>query len=623
MPVNATYPGVYIDEVKSSVRTITGVATSVAAFVGYAPRGPADRPVHITGWADYEAVFGGLQSNCPMSYAVYQFYLNGGSEAEIVRVVKDADDLVRLPLGTSPSSKEPTARPSPPTAPAAGSEGGEASEGSGEGAASASASASASDDKKKASRSGPEASGGGKATAASTPSGGAATTSVPSLVAAYPGRWGRNLRARVDYDTQPIPKGEDRKLFNLTVRDMETGAEERYLNVSVEHESPRSLQHVLESSRLVRVGPDSPITAVPPTSLTPKEEGADPFTAKSEDGQPCCYAPAEGGNPGTAQDERPTDPNAYLGDPAAKTGLQQLLKTDIFNILCLPDTHWLDEQLQAKGGSTKLLRDAALKLCVERRAILLVDPPPTWTGQQPNGGSNANAVGTVLDHLTDIDTGDSGKNAAVYYPRVLSPDPLREGAVRAFPPCGVMAGVLARTDVQRGVWKAPAGTDASLSGVSDLEVPLTDLEIGRLNPVGVNCLRRLPAAGPVAWGARTLRGSDRLADEWKYLPVRRLALFIEESLFRGTQWVVFEPNDEPLWASVRLNVGAFMNSLFRAGAFQGRTPQEAYLVKCDKDTNPQNDIDRGIVNIHVGFAPLKPAEFVIVHIQQLAGQIQV
>jgi phage tail sheath protein FI len=118
------------------------------------------------------------------------------------------------------------------------------------------------------------------------------------------------------------------------------------------------------------------------------------------------------------------------------------------------------------------------------------------------------------------------------------------------------------------------------------------------------------------WGARTLRGADRLADQWKYLPIRRLALFIEESLFRGTQWVVFEPNDEPLWASIRMNVGAFMNTLFKQGAFQGATAREAYLVKCDQENNPQNDIDRGIVNILVGFAPLKPAEFVVISIQQ-------
>jgi phage tail sheath protein FI len=159
-------------------------------------------------------------------------------------------------------------------------------------------------------------------------------------------------------------------------------------------------------------------------------------------------------------------------------------------------------------------------------------------------------------------------------------------------------------------------------GVPKLSVPLTDNENGELNPLGINCLRALPAAGRVVWGSRTREGDDRLASEWKYIPVRRTALFIEESLYRGIQWVVFEPNDEPLWAQIRLNVGAFMNSLFRQGAFQGSTPREAYFVKCDKETTTQDDINRGIVNIVVGFAPLKPAEFVVLKIQQIAGQIQ-
>lgn len=162
-----------------------------------------------------------------------------------------------------------------------------------------------------------------------------------------------------------------------------------------------------------------------------------------------------------------------------------------------------------------------------------------------------------------------------------------------------------------------------LVGVPQLSVALNDAENGELNPLGINCLRTMPAAGRIIWGACTLQGDDRLASEWKYIPVRRTALFIEESLYRGTQWAVFEPNDEPLWAQLRLNIGAFMNNLFRQGAFQGQTAREAYLVKCDSETTTQNDINLGIVNVVVGFAPLKPAEFVVIKIQQLAGQIQV
>jgi phage tail sheath protein FI len=194
--------------------------------------------------------------------------------------------------------------------------------------------------------------------------------------------------------------------------------------------------------------------------------------------------------------------------------------------------------------------------------------------------------------------------------------------LRTFAPSGVVAGLYARIDSTRGVWKAPAGTEATLSGVQGMVYKLNDAENGVLNPLGLNCFRSFPVYGNVSWGARTLVGSDADASQWKYVPVRRIALYIEESLYRGTQWVVFEPNDEPLWAAIRLNVGSFMQELFRKQAFQGKTPSEAYFVKCDKETTTQDDIDRGIVNILVGFAPLKPAEFVVIQIEQLAGQSQ-
>jgi hypothetical protein len=209
-------------------------------------------------------------------------------------------------------------------------------------------------------------------------------------------------------------------------------------------------------------------------------------------------------------------------------------------------------------------------------------------------------------------------HAAVYFPWIYISDPLQNGKPRLAPPSGTIAGIYARTDASRGVWKAPAGIDATLLGVPKLDYKLTDMENGILNPRGANAIRVLPNIGAVSWGARTLRGDDMLASEYKYVPVRRLALYIEETLFRGTHWVVFEPNDEPLWAQIRMNLGAFMNNLFRQGAFQGKTPREAYLVKCDAETTTQYDIDRGIVNILVAFAPLKPAEFVVIRIQQKA-----
>jgi phage tail sheath protein FI len=321
------------------------------------------------------------------------------------------------------------------------------------------------------------------------------------------------------------------------------------------------------------------------------------------------YNASGGGNPG-GKDAPPVDTppgyEDYLGSQADKSGIYQLYNAGIFNLLCLP------------GAPAQLLTNAAT-LCVDQRAILLVDPPAGWT-------TVANAVaGMNAPPLT----GTPAANAAVYFPGVQIADPSQNGLLITVPPCGTIAGVIASTDASRGVWKAPAGTAASLVGVTSLvgvagglPLNLADSDSGQLNPLGVNCLRSFPVIGPVVWGARTLVGADALTNQWKYLPVRRLALYIESSLLQGTQWVVFEPNDEPLWSAIRLNVGAFMNSLFQQGAFQGQTAQDAYLVKCDQENNPQNTIDQGIVNILVGFAPLDPAEFVIIQIEQLAGQLQ-
>jgi phage tail sheath protein FI len=246
--------------------------------------------------------------------------------------------------------------------------------------------------------------------------------------------------------------------------------------------------------------------------------------------------------------------------------------------------------------------------------MLIVDPPSTWK--------------TVpLDFPTILANpalSPSSANAAVYYPNLVLTDD--SGANFNAGPCGAMAGVWAATDSSRGVWKAPAGTAATITGITGFSAPgqsansagvtIADDESGTLNPLAINALRTMPLVGPVVWGARTTVGADQTPNQWKYLPVRRLALFIEESLRRGTQWAVFEPNDEPLWSSLRLNVTTFMQNLFQQGAFQGSTPADAYLVQCDANNNPQAQIDLGIVNILVGFAPLYPAEFVVISIQQ-------
>jgi phage tail sheath protein FI len=296
---------------------------------------------------------------------------------------------------------------------------------------------------------------------------------------------------------------------------------------------------------------------------------------------------------------------------ALKTGLSALEDVDLFNILCIPRAAELVQNAADTLGDaamTSVISDA-LTYCEGRRAFMVIDIPRF-----------INTVEEVKDWL-DAHNGFRHKNAALYFPRLMMPNPLDEYRLRSAGASGTMAGLYARIDSTRGVWKAPAGTEASLRGIGGIETKLTDAQNGTLNPLAINCLRNFPIYGDVAWGGRTLVGSDLAGSEWKYIPIRRLALFLEESLYRGTKWVVFEPNDEPLWAQIRLNLNAFMMGLFRQGAFQGSTPDKAFYVKCDGETTTQAHRDRGIVNIEVAFAPLKPAEFVVIKIQQIAGEL--
>ncbi len=524
MPVSLSYPGVYVEEIPSGVRTITGVATSITAFVGRALRGPtdADGPVVVNSWSDFDRVFGGLWVHSPMSFAVRDFFLNGGSQAIIVRLFKGVD---------------------------------------------------------------------GEATNAELSLGGGYV-----LTARNPGTWGNRLRARVDYDTRDTA---DTKLFNLYVRDDKTGVVEQFRNVTVDPAGARRVDKVLGSeSTLVRGAPLSGGESRPDDHDAP--DAPNPLWG---DNATNTKVESAGQVPGDGE-----IPKAGEYTAAGKRGIRALEHADLFNLLCLPP-YALDPDGGVDGAVEKSVITDAAAYCEQRRAVLVVDP--MWNSQD-------DAVTGAADFASNV--GTNSKNAAIYFPRLIQPNPLRDNQLEPFAPCGTVAGVIARTDAQRGIWKAPAGLEASLVGVPALEVPLTDAENGELNPLGLNCLRTMPAAGSVVWGARTMRGNDKLASEWKYLPVRRTALFIEESLYRGTQWVVFEPNDEPLWAQIRLNVGAFMHDLFRQGAFQGLTPREAYFVKCDKETTTQTDINNGIVNIVVGFAPLKPAEFVVIKLQQMAGR---
>ena len=526
MPTAPSYPGVYINELPSSVHTITGVPTSIAAFIGPAKQGPINVATQVNSWADFERGYGGLLPGTEMSYGVYQFFLNGGATAQIVRAANGATPASITLAGTIP---DPAAKdPAPFLALAASSAGSWANN--------------------------------LQVTITEPPTLGA-PNQAPSA-------------SKAEDDTTTLPT------YNLTITDASTGNTENYFRVSTLDNDPNNLANQLLSSALVTIFPGS--------TATLKVSASTPATTAGSDG---------------------TAPEPMDLVTAAQAALPNV---DIFNMLCVPDAAvnpW------KPGDATAFTYETVLEdlesICADRRAILLVDPPEGWPA--------ANSATVTLENQLLL-SGEKYTNSAIYYPRVSIVDPAT-GAVRQVGPSGTMAGVYAATDAARGVWKAPAGTAATLVGAVDLETKLNDADNGTFNPLGVNCLRNFPIYGPVSWGARTTAGSDQVGSQWKYVPVRRLALFIEESLYRGTKWVVFEPNDEPLWSSIRLNVGSFMNGLYRQGAFQGSTPQQAYLVKCDADTNPQSSIDQGVVNIVVGFAPLKPAEFVFINIEQLAGDL--
>ena len=492
MPSALTYPGVYIEEVSSGVRTITGVATSIALFLGWARRGPIDRAVRISNFTDYQRAFGVLDKGSLLGYGVKHFFDNGGAEAYVLRLADTAAAKVsKVTIGSL------------------------------------------------------------------------------AIEASSPGKWGDS------YDIKITPRSDDTSHFRLQVldRDNNNAPVESFENLSVASADPRfAASAINDRSAFIKV-----------------TVGAAPTTPTAD------TKPLAGGDNGT---ELKPDTANFKNALLAQFGIGTVTdRIDIFNLVCVP------------GETDPTTLGALQTACKNRRAFLIADAPSTAT------------VTTMDADLNPALRSSDAPYSAMFFPWVKAPDPLQEDALVDFPPCGFVAGVFARTDSSRGVWKAPAGSEATLNGATGLSITMSDAENGHLNPRGINCLRTLPVYGNVVWGSRTMHGQSDRGSEWKYIPVRRMASFLEESLYRGTQWVVFEPNDEPLWAQIRLNIGAFMQNLFRQGAFQGKSPREAYFVKCDRETTTQTDINLGIVNILVGFAPLKPAEFVVLKLQQIAGDI--
>ena len=750
MPVTPTYPGVYIEEISSGVRTITGVSTSVAAFIGAAKRGPINTAVRILSFGDYERRFGGLDAESELSYAVRQFFLNSGSEAWVVRIAKDVNAAFKELLNTSSQDSlkitavdegksgnniqvkvdYKTSNPastfnlafnyiSPDNPQDNFSEKFE------------NLSLNSKDSRylenvingisqlvkvertanldnigsiKGTSRSGQISNISQLIDTSHNQLQVVVNGSAPVTVI-IDNVLGNNDQDKLDSICQKITeqvaaidcvrenntilltskttgKTSSVRVLPGLINDVSSRLKLGTLNGGVETDAVAQLRPAEKPDHGILVSgtiQDSDLTDVPTNkySLQISLDGYNPDTISIDqaalsspdlatnlndlagriqasvrslklgnlayteftctvNGNKLILAsgtrgagssvfvdkasnndlaetlkltktlatstPAKNETLQNGNESAYTENDAYnllFGKQSERKGIYALEAVDLFNLLCLPGI---------TDGS--VLIDAAA-YCQERRAFLIADAP-----------KNADTPAEIEPVISGTALPKT-EYGAVYYPWIYTADPLNNGKLRLSAPSGTIAGLYARTDSTRGIWKAPAGTDATLVGVQKVAYILTDKENGTLNPLGVNCLRIFPIYGAVAWGARTLRGADQIGSEYKYIPVRRTALYIEESLYRGLKWVVFEPNDEALWAQIRLNVGAFLNNLFRQGAFQGKSPREAYFVKCDKETTTQNDINLGIVNIVVGFAPLKPAEFVIIKVQQIAGEIAV
>lgn len=497
MPPHVTFPGVYVEEIPSGTHSITGVPTSIAAFVGWAARGFADRALAIRSFAEFARTYGGLDSRSLLGYAVRHFFDNGGRDAVVVRLTASNAAIASATLD-------------------------------------------------------------GKL----------------NILASSPGAWGN------EYSIEIRANADDPVQFSLAVWHQPPGGPgvvvERFDNLSMGPGGSRPVDNVLaNASAYVRAARAGSALGRP---------------ADTQINAPVALAGGLDGDvllPNTDAFEQhfPAD-----GTGAAFKLLDQV---DLVNLVAVP------------GETTPSVIARLQSYCRRRRAFCLVDGPDQATLAQMQSAPDS----TI--------TGADATNAALYFPWINAPDPLKPSLIRAFPPSGFVAGIYARTDSARGVWKAPAGLEATVAGAAGVSLRLSDAEQGALNSRSVNVIREFPTYGTVIWGGRTLAGADTRVSEWRYVPLRRLALYIEESLLRGTKWANFEANGEALWSAIRNVIGAFLYGLFRQGAFAGGTAQEAYFVKCDSQTTTPIEIENGVVNITVGFAALKPAEFVVITIQQL------
>lgn len=636
--VQPTYPGVYVEEVSSGVRPITAASTSTAAFIGQAQKGLIGEPVKIYNFTEFQELYGDYISGGFLAHAVFQFFNNGGSQSYVIRVT----GLGALESNIVINDRVPNPNADPSLKIEASSPGvwGDRIE--------VRVSTSTNDPGNEFKL---EVFMQGESTSRETFDNLSMVSDVANFVETRLSS-SNYIRATVDPTNNNAVNGTSRG--SAAPIGLPLGETILRINVDGGGYQEYDLQTAVPGSVIDLSSPANIVTAlnaIVPNLTASLDSGVlllSSNTASFESS--VSVAPASdlahdctgylslgtlrggvetlGGAITRPMENTDTGLNPvprYLVGIHSPVGATEMvfsiqsgsdggaITNDDPYIDAFPKLDNIDDVslMAVPGMGSDFLLSAGMNYCANRSL------------------SDCFFIGDMSQDDDDVILAQgfvgpiSPKNSygAVYMPWLLAPDPTGVSAEPIpVPPSGYVAGMYAKTDSNRGVWKAPAGIESALAGTSGLVANLTDVEHGNLNqdPYNVNVIRQFKHAGRVIWGARTISSDP----EYRYVPVRRMAIMLRVSLYRGTQWVVFEPNDEPLWAQIRLNVGAFMHNLFRQGAFQGKSPKEAYLVKCDAETTTQNDINQGIVNIIVGFAPLKPAEFVMIKIQQLAGQVE-
>ena len=640
-----TYPGVYVEEVPSGVRPIAAASTSIAAFIGVAERGPVGEAVKIFNFTEYQNHYGGFIPNSFLSHAVYQFFNNGGTQCYIVRVAganaATANIVLRDRAATNPQASLTISASSPGVwgnqlavvitngtndplnefnlavfqqdelvplerfdnlsmAPDAANFAPTATVSSRY--IQITTNAANTDAQAGTSR------GGGTAGALATPK----------------TKFRININGdgyqEVDLQTAvPNPAPDLNSVANIATAIQTQVRALAKLRASTDQ---NAFAHLLcEVNNGVLLLTSGVASAVSSVKVAPAANSSLDATGLLRLGQLTGGVETLGGavlRPQNNPPRTPPDNYYFIGDNSAPTVEVASVVAGSDGSAIITDQEYIDafpklddkedvSVIAVPGIGSAVLVGAGMNYCANRSLSDCF-----FIGDMGQTDDTVDEAKTFRNAITP-----KNSYGAIYAPWVRMLDPTgRSSTPILAPPSGFVAGLYAKTDGQRGVWKAPAGTSVALGGSVGLAVNLTDAQQGNLNPLNVNVIRQFAGSGIVLWGARTVTSDPA----WNYIPVRRMAIFLRVSIYRGIQWAVFEPNDEDLWSSLRLSIGSFMMNLFRQGAFQGATPAQAFFGKCDNETTTQGDIDAGIVNVLVGFALLKPAEFVVVKISQKVGQ---